>query len=335
MNRRDCLLYGGMLSAQAFMGRTAVAANPAATAKGSPSFQPRLLTALTATLEIAYEESGPGSGFPIVLLHGFPYDVRQYDAVRDELVKSGRRVLVPYLRGFGPTRYRDQRTVRSGQQAALGKDVIDFMDALRIPQAVLVGYDWGGRAACIAAALWPERVRALISSNGYAIQNIAKNASQPASPAVAHARWYTFYFNTQIGRVGFEQNRNAFCKLLWQLWSPTWSFTEEEYQQTARSFENPDFVATVIQEYRHRYANAPDDPAYGELESRLAGQPAIAAPTIVLAGGKDGVEPPASSDDQRGRFTGLYERRILPEAGHCVPAEAPHELVDAIETLLR
>lgn len=152
---------------------------------------------------------------------------------------------VPYLRGCGPTRYRNQHTFRSGQQAALGKDVIDLLDALRVPQAILVGYDWGGRAARIAAAIWPERVRGLISSSGYAIQNIAKNASQPASPAVAYARWYQSYFNTEIGRIGFEHNRNTFCKLHWKLWSPTWRFTEEEYQQTELSFENPDFVNTV------------------------------------------------------------------------------------------
>lgn len=296
--------------------------------------QPRHLAAVTTTLEIAYEESGIASGYPVILLHGFPYDVRQYDKVRDELVKSGRRVLVPYLRGFGPTRYRDQYVFRSGQQAALGKDVIDFLDALRLPQAVLVGYDWGGRAACIAAALWPERVRALISSQGYTIQDIAKNASQPAPPDVAYRRWYTIYFNTEIGRMGFEQNRNAFCKLLWKLWSPTWRFTEEEYQRTALSFENPDFAATVIQEYRHRYANAPGDPAFAELEALLASQPTIAVPTVVLSGGKDGVEPPSPIDDHRDKFTGPYERRILPEVGHCVPAEAPQEVAAAVERLL-
>jgi pimeloyl-ACP methyl ester carboxylesterase len=239
-------------------------------AKAGTPMQPRQLMALTSVREIADEESGAPSGFPIVLLHGFPYEVRQYDAVRDELVKLGRRVLLPYLRGYGPTRYRDQHVFRSGQRASLGKDLVDFLDALGIPQAVLVGYDWGGRVACIAAALWPERVRGLISSDGYAIQNIAKNVSQPASRAVAYAHWYQSYFNTEIGRIALEQNRNAFCKLLWTFWSPTWRFTEKEYQRTALSFENPDFVATAIHSYRHRYANAQGDPAYAER--RLSGR---------------------------------------------------------------
>ncbi len=335
MDRRDCLLGGAMMSMQRVFTPSVLMAHITPRTNSSDTMQSRQLTVTTTTLEIGYEESGPASGFPVVLLHGFPYDIRQYDSARDELVRSGRRVLVPYLRGYGPTRYRDPHTFRSGQQAALGKDVIDFLDALRIPRAVLVGYDWGGRAACVAAALWPERVRGLISCNGYAIQNIAKNASQPPSPLAAYARWYQSYFNTEIGRLGLEQTRKDFCKLLWKLWSPTWRFTEEEYQRTALSFENPDFVATVIQEYRHRYANAPGDPAFAGLEARLAEQPQIVAPTIILAGGADGVEPPPSADDSRDRFTGSYKRRILPEVGHCVPAEAPREIVAAIETLLR
>ncbi len=333
-SRRDCVRYGGLLSIQAALGSEVLMANSIPLVKGSTPVQPRQLTAVTAMLEIAYEESGPASGFPIVLLHGFPYDVRQYDKVRDELVKSGRRVLVPYLRGFGPTRYRDPQTYRSGQQAVLGKDLIEFLDALRVPQAVLVGYDWGGRAACVAAALWPDRVRGLVTCQGYTIQDIAKSASRPAPPEEVHRRWYAIYFNTELGRLGLEQNRNPFCELLWRLWSPTWHFTEEEYQQTAQSFQNPDFVATAIQEYRHRYANAPGDPLYAELEARLAKQPSIAAPTIYLAGGKDEVEPPPAIDDSRHRFTGAYERRVLPDAGHCVPAEAPQEIALAVERLL-
>jgi len=296
---------------------------------------PHQLTVATASLEIAYEQSGLASGLPIVLLHGFPYDVRQYDAVRSKLTTSGYRVLVPYLRGFGATRYRNQHVFRTGQQAALGKDVIDFLDALHISQAVLVGYDWGGRAACVAAALWPERILGIVSCSGYTIQEIAKDASTPASPAEVYRRWYTLYFDTEMGPPGLEQNRKEFCKLLWQLWSPTWQFSEAEYQRTALSFDNPDFVATVIHQYRHRYGNAQGDPAYQELEARLAEQPPIAVPMFILSGGKDGVEPPAPNDPRRDRFTGNYYRRILPEVGHCVPAEAPHEIVAAIAALLK
>ncbi|AXC09989.1 Epoxide hydrolase [Acidisarcina polymorpha] len=295
---------------------------------------PHRLTLTTASLEIAYEESGPATGVPVVLLHGFPYDVRQYDAVRDKLASSGHRVLVPYLRGFGPTRYRNERIFRSGQQAALGKDVIDFLDGLRIGQAVLVGYDWGGRAACVAAALWPERTLGIVCCSGYTIQDIAKNAYRPASPAEVYRRWYALYFNTDLGPAGLAQNRNEFCKLLWQLWSPTWHFSEAEYQTTALSFDNPDFVVTAIHQYRHRYGNAPDDPNYQELEARLAKQPPIAVPTFVLSGGMDGVEPPPPNDPHRDRFTGIYHRRILPEVGHCVPAEAPEEVVAGVAALL-
>ncbi len=286
-------------------------------------------------LDIAYEESGPATGTPVVLLHGFPYDIRQYDAVRDQLAASGHRVLVPYLRGFGPTRYRDQHVVRSGQQAAVGKDVIDFLDALRVPRALLVGWDWGSCAACVASALWPDKIRGLISCNGYHIQNIRKSSSEPADPEEAHRRWYASYFNTEVGRIGLEKNRDAFCKLLWQLWSPTWHFTEDEYQRTTVSFQNPDFVATVIQEYRHRYGNAPGDPLYDELEARLAAQPKIAAPTIVLSGGQDQVDPPLVNEERRDLFTGPYQRRILPEVGHCVPAEAPNETVAAVQQLVQ
>jgi pimeloyl-ACP methyl ester carboxylesterase len=268
------------------------------------------------------------------LLHGFPYDVRQYDAVRDQLAEPSRRLIVPYLRGYGPTRYKTKDVFRSGQQAALGKDVIDLLDALGIQQAVLVGYDWGGRAACVAAALWPERVSGLFSASGYAVQNIAKAASTPGTAQEEYAFWYQSYFNTERGRLGLEENREEFCKFLWQLWSPTWRFTDGEYARTAASFQNPDFVATVIQSYRHRYANAPGDPALEKWEAKLAKQPVIAVPTIVLHGADDRVEPPSTVGGQDQRFTGLYSLKILPGIGHCVPAEAPQAVSQAVESLL-
>lgn len=292
------------------------------------------LSIATASLDIAYEQTGPDSGDAIVLLHGFPYDVRQYDAVRGELASSDRRIIVPYLRGYGPTRYKREQVFRSGQQAALGQDVIDLLDALGIQKAILVGYDWGGRAACVAAALWPERVRGLISANGYAIQNIAKARSTPLPPEKEYSLWYQNYFNTERGRIGLEKNRKEFCKFLWKLWSPTWRFTDEEYTRTAESFENPDFVETVIQSYRHRYANAPGDPMLDGLEARLALQPTIAAPTVVLQGAEDQIEPPSTTDNQEQHFTGGYDRRILAGVGHCPPAESPGTVSRTVAFLL-
>src|SRR5437899_1227448 len=195
----------------------------------------------TAVLDITYESSGPTDGPPVILLHGFPYDVHAYDEIAPTLAQEGKRVLVPYLRGYGPTRFHSKQTPRSGQQAALGKDLLDFMDALNIPTATLAGYDWGGRAACIVAALWPERVKALVTVNGYNIQNIAASA-QPAPPEQEHRLWYQYYFHTERGRAGLEANRHALGKLLWQLWSPNWQFDNAIYERTTASFENPDFV---------------------------------------------------------------------------------------------
>lgn len=292
-------------------------------------------TVLTSTLQIAYEQSGPAIGEPIVLLHGFPYDVREFDEVCDQIAQRGYRVLVPYSRGFGPTRYRTEDTFRSGQQAAIGKDVVDFLDVLELERAILVGFDWGSRAACVAAALWPERVRALVSVGGYTIQNIAQAAATPQTPEQEHQFWYQWYFQTQRGRAGLERNREEFCKLLWKLWSPTWRFSEVLFAATARSFHNPDFVSTVIHSYRHRYANSPGDPSLEALERRLATKPKISAPTVALQGEEDRVNPPPTSEGQERQFTGPYERRILPGVGHCPPAEAPQAVVDAVEHVTR
>lgn len=290
--------------------------------------------AKTVALEIAYEESGSPDGYPLLLLHGFPYDVRQYDPLMEHLESLGVRVIVPYLRGYGPTRYLSPEIFRSGQQSALGKDVIDLLDALGIDRAVLVGYDWGGRGACVASALWPDRVSGLVSIGGYNIQNIAKSAVSPQSAEQEHQLWYQWYFHTERGRIGLTQNRDEICHLLWKMWSPGWKFTEETFRTTARSFENPDFVDTVIQSYRHRYGNAPGDPHLEPLEERLASQPRIIVPTVVLHGEQDRVEPPSKSEGQESQFTSHYERRLLSEAGHCAPAEAPREVGRAIRGIL-
>jgi pimeloyl-ACP methyl ester carboxylesterase len=293
------------------------------------------LTVLTSELQIAYEQTGPDRGEPIVLLHGFPYDVREYDPVRDRLAVFGHRILVPYLRGFGPTRYRSPDTFRSGQQAAIGKDVIDFLDALKIERATLVGFDWGARAACVAAALWPERVRALVSVGGYTIQEIAKASVTPQSAEQEHQYWYQWYFQTERGRAGLAQHRKELCKLLWKLWSPNWSFGEGLFAITAKSFYNPDFVSTVIQSYRHRYSNAAGDPSLDRLESRLAGRPKIYAPAIILEGAEDQVDPPLDFEGQKSQFKGYCEYRLLPGVGHCAPAEAPAAVAQAIDDILR
>ena len=287
----------------------------------------------TPTLDIAYEESGPPGGEPVILLHGFPYDVRAYDAMLPPLTAAGCRTIVPYLRGFGPTRFLASDSLRSGQQAALGNDLKALMDALGMKTAALVGYDWGGRAACIAAALWPERVRCLVSINGYNIQNIA-TATQPLAPAQEHRFWYMYYFNTERGRAGLRENRRALCKLLWRLWSPNWVFDDATFERSAVAFDNPDFVDVVIHSYRHRIGNATGDPALEPLEQRLAATLPIAVPTINLYGEADGVAPPPATDGHARFFTGRYDRRIVPRAGHNMPQEEPDIVAGALLELM-
>ena len=290
-------------------------------------------TARTPVLEIAYLESGPRDGPPAILLHGWPSDVHDWDAVAEGLAKAGYRVLVPWLRGFGPTRFLDKSTPRSGQQAAVGADLRDFMDALGIDKALLAGYDWGGRAACVVAALWPQRVRGLVTINGYAIQDISAASRTPADEMQEHRYWYQWYFHTERGREGLAKNRRGIAKLLWKLWSPNWAFTDAEFEATAASFDNPDFVDVTIQSYRHRYGNAPGDPAYDDLERQLAAQPKIAVPTVVLHGECDGVGPPSSSEGSARFFTGRYERLVVPRAGHFLSRESPEAVVRAVRSL--
>lgn len=285
-------------------------------------------------MEIAYLESGPADGPAVVLLHGWPSDVHDYDGVAPGLAAAGFRVLVPWLRGFGPTRFLDAATPRSGQQAALGADVRDFMDALGIPGAILAGYDWGGRAACVVAALWPDRVSGLVAITGYGIQDIAASG-KPAAAEQEHRYWYQWYFHTDRGRAGLTANRGDLTRLLWRLWSPNWAFDEATLQATVDSFANPDFVDVTIQSYRHRYGSAPGDPAYGGLESLLAAQPVISVPTIVLHGEDDGVGAPPGSIPRDRLFTGLIERRQIPHAGHFLSRENPDDVVDAVVRLAK
>jgi pimeloyl-ACP methyl ester carboxylesterase len=289
----------------------------------------------TPTLDIAYEESGDASGTPVLLMHGWPYDPRCYDAVVPPLVEAGHRVIVPYLRGFGPTRFLSTDTPRSGQQAALGNDLRELLDALGIERATLAGYDWGGRAACIVSALWPERVHGLVTGNGYNIQDIGASV-KPVAPAQEHRFWYQYYFHTERGRAGLEQNRRALIRYIWQIWSPNWAFDDATFERSAVSFDNPDFVAVTLQSYRHRFRYAAGDPALEPIEQRLAVQPKITVPTIVLHGDASGVQPPAGDTDTQARFfTGPYQRRLLPIIGHNLPQEAPQAVADAILELVR
>jgi pimeloyl-ACP methyl ester carboxylesterase len=288
----------------------------------------------TPVLDIGFEETGSPSGFPIVMLHGFPDDVRAWDEVAAPLAAAGHRVLVPYLRGYGRTRFREAAAPRTAEQAAIGQDLIDFADALGLGRFAVAGYDWGGRAAGVAAVLYPERLRAAVLIGGYSIQDVF-SPPRPAAPQAEAALWYQWYFNTERGRVGLAANRRALCKLLWQMWSPTWRFSDATYDRTAPSFDNPDFVDCVIHSYRHRNLNAAGEPRFEAVERQLAARPPITVPAIVLYGADDGIGRPAEdSPAERALFTKRAARRIVPGAGHFLPREKPEAVSSAMLELL-
>jgi pimeloyl-ACP methyl ester carboxylesterase len=290
----------------------------------------------TPILDIAYQESGSPQGSPIVLLHGFPDDAHAFDHVAPPLANAGYRVLAPYLRGYGPTRFRDPSTPHMAEQAAIGQDLIDFADALGLQKMALAGYDWGGRAAAIAAALHPERVSAIVLLGGYTIQNVFA-PPQPAPPEMEREFWYQWYFNTERGRAGLAANRRALCKFLWATWSPGWHFSDEEYNQTAPSFDNPDFVDVVIHSYRHRIGNAPGEQRFEQTERELAKRPKIPAPSILLYGATDALVHPGSdiTAAERAVFPALVARRVIPGAGHFLPRENPDAVSSALLELLK
>lgn len=271
-------------------------------------------------LNVAYVEIGDKDGWPCILCHGFPYDVHTYAESAPILARAGARVILPYLRGYGPTRFLSEATPRSGEQAALGADLLAFMDAMDINRAVLGGYDWGGRAACIVSALWPERVNALVSGNSYNIQNIARSG-RPASAAEEASYWYQYYFHAERGRRGLEQNREDIARTLWRMWSPNWGFSEETFQQSAAAFRNPDFVDVVIHSYRHRFGLVPGDPAVALIETRLTAQPDITVPAITIDGDADGVD--SGTAHHARKFTGPHDHRTWEGAGHNLPQERP------------
>ncbi|MBV8585704.1 MAG: alpha/beta hydrolase [Verrucomicrobia bacterium] len=291
-----------------------------------------LKTLETDTLQIAYEESGDPAFTPVVLLHGFPDDPRAWDRVVAALSADGFRTIAPYLRGFGPTRFLHGETPRSGQQAALAYDLHGLITRLDLTRPILVGYDWGARAACTTAVLWPGEVGGLVPIGGYNVEDITLD--RRFAPARSeYQAWYQWYFHTERGKAGLEQNRYDICRLLWELWSPNWRFDDADFDRTASSFDNPDFAEIVIHSYRHRYGAAPGDPDLEPIEQRLSGRPRIDVPAIVLHGEGDTIHPPERSAGHEKFFSSYYERQVIPAAGHLFPREAPEAVVAAVRKL--
>ena len=285
-------------------------------------------------LSIGYVEMGPANGAPVILLHGWPYDIQAFAEVAPLLAKAGHRVIVPYLRGYGSTVFRSADAVRNGQQAALAFDVIALMDALKIRRATLGGFDWGARTADIVAALWPDRCAGLVSVSGYLIGSQKANAA-PLPPKAELAWWYQFYFATERGRVGYAQNRHDFNRLIWQTASPQWHFDDATYERSAKSFDNPDHVAIVIHNYRWRLGLAQGEARYDATEAALAASPAITVPTITMEGDSNGAPHPEPAA-YRARFTGRYEHRLISGGiGHNLPQEAPTAFADAVLAVAR
>ncbi len=280
-------------------------------------------------LNVGYAEAGPAGGPAVILLHGWPYDIHSFVDVAPLLAQAGYRVIVPYMRGFGGTRFLSNDTVRNGQPSAVALDVIALMDALRIPKAILGGFDLGARTANIVAALWPERCKAMVSVSGYLISSQAAG-KLPLPPKVELQWWYQFYFATERGRAGYEKSRHDFAKLIWQIASPKWNFDDATFDRSAASFDNPDHVAIVIHNYRWRQGLAQGEPKYDALEKRLAEAPVIGVPTITLEGDANGAPHPEPSS-YAGKFSGRYAHRtITGGVGHNLPQEAPRAFASAI-----
>lgn len=280
-------------------------------------------------LNIAFEDDGLTGGWPVILSHGFPFDVRAFDEVVPVLVGAGARVIRPYQRGFGPTRFLSEETLRVGQQAALGHDLIALVDALHLSRPILAGYDWGGLASCVATALWPERVAALVSMAGYDVIDVQAQ-KHATDPWLENVLWYQHMFQTERGRECLTLHRRELCRLLWEQWSPNWRFAPATFARTAGSFDNPDFVDVVIHAYRHAFGLAEGDPMYQALEDRLAASPKIEVPAITLDGVDDPLKPGGTSH-HAGMFVSRHEHRAI-QAGHNLPQEAPEAFADAILT---
>ncbi|MGW3658296.1 alpha/beta fold hydrolase [Streptomyces sp. NPDC005151] len=280
-------------------------------------------------LNIGYAEAGPAKGPAVILLHGWPYDIHSYVDVAPLLAARGYRVIVPYLRGHGPTRFLSSKTFLNAQQSVFALDLIALMDALKISKAILAGFDWGARTADIIAALWPERCKALVSVSGYLITNRESN-KKPLPPEAEWAWWYQYYFATERGRLGLAKYTHDFAKLIWKNVSPTWRFDDATFERTAAAFDNPDWVPIVIHNHRWRLGLAKGDPRYDRLEERLAQSPVISLPTITLDGELDPFTPPGDGTSYRSHFTGPYAHRTLKGIGHNVPQEAPKDFAETV-----
>ena len=280
-------------------------------------------------LNIGYAEAGPADGPVVILLHGWPYDIYSFVDVAPLLASKGFRVIIPYLRGYGTTRFLSSKTPRNGQQTAVASDVVALMDALKIDTAVLAGFDWGARTALIVAALWPQRCKALVSVSGYLLTNL-EASKKPLPPSAERDWWYQFYFATDRGRAGYEANRHDFNKLIWQTASPKWNFGDATFDRSALAFDNPDHVDVVIHNYRWRLSLAKGEPQYDELENRLAKAPVVDVPTITLEGDANGA-PHLDPASYRNKFSGKYEHRTITGGiGHNLPQEAPQAFAQAV-----
>ncbi len=336
-NRRRFLGATAMTVAAAHLGMvgSALAQADGITPAAQPSVKPGTNTSFGAlkqidagVLNVGYAEAGPADGPPVMLLHGWPYDIHTYSGVAPLLASKGYRVIVPYLRGYGATRFLSDETARNGQQSALAVDVIALMDALKIEKAVVGGCDWGARTACIVAALWPERCKALVSVSGYLIGSREANR-MPLPPKAELEWWYQFYFATERGRAGYEKYRRDFNRLIWQLASPTWDFDDATFERSAASFDNPDHVQIVIHNYRWRLGLAEGEAKYDELERRLAAAPVIDVPTITMEGGANGAPHP-DADSYARKFSGRYSHVVVGGGGHNLPQEAPGAFARAV-----
>jgi pimeloyl-ACP methyl ester carboxylesterase len=313
---------------------TASTADAAAMKAGTQSSFDALKQLDAGVLNVGYAEAGAPDAPAVILLHGWPYDIHSYVDVTPLLASAGFRVIVPYLRGYGTTRFLSDATFRNGQQSAFGVDVIDLMDALGIQQAVISGFDWGARTADVMAALWPDRCKGLVSVSGYLIGSQAANET-PLPPAAEYAWWYQYYFSTERGRAGYDTYRREFSKLIWRLASPRWDFDDATFTRSAAAFDNPDHVAIVIHNYRWRLGLAPGEPRYDDLERRLAGFPAITVPTITLEGDANGAPHPDPSA-YANKFTGKYAHRTISGGvGHNLPQEAPEAFAEAVVDVSR
>ena len=280
-------------------------------------------------LNVGFVEAGPADGPAVILLHGWPYDINSYADVTPRLAAAGYRVIVPYLRGYGMTRFLSDKTFRNGQQSAVAQDIIDLMDALHIEKATIAGFDWGARTADIIAVLWPERCKAIVSVSGYLIGSPESNKN-PLPPKAELAWWYQFYFATERGRAGYQEYRHDFAKLIWQTASPNWKFDDTTFNRSAASFDNPDHVAIVIHNYRWRIGLAEGEPRYDDLEKRLAESPVITVPAITLEGDANGAPHPDAAS-YRNKFSGKYEYRLITGGvGHNLPQEAPQAFAQAV-----